>query len=494
MYDTAGPLQLDYINQRLLPRRYESDEEDISEPEMSGQDNAYSPVESYRAPGTYDSADELDACESDKEKAGFPRLLSTTYPSSGKASRPVSIDTIKRSSDTTFVADSYIFDHDDDVIIELPSPDTTSPLQSPIFLQPNVYVPESPISTRPQSIQSLSSASMYSEDETDVLVAEQVKYVEPVSKPSLILISPVSEQSPSPFKESAPTPTTARDVSHDNDSYGLYSHRRAATSQPLLWNGREGNSARQEAMKRGSMHLTTLELERLPTGSGATITSPAEVPELPPPTTLRAQSMTFPRPSTASADKYSSETRPHRPTDALRRPPSIRSLGNLSFLHGRQSSNPQPDSRSRSKSYTHSSARSVHGIPSQSSCPPSRTASPSPYYSSPSFTRERSGSTYSSSSLHSNRTPMPIRQSLKKTHTASSVYSASSLRSEVESLRSLDPRDVAEPETQQKIRRKKSLRLRQSTAIDGTEPSTVKSFMGFMFGQKRKSTIQKSNA
>ncbi|KAF7594022.1 hypothetical protein BBP40_010300 [Aspergillus hancockii] len=491
MYDTAGPIHLDYLNQQHLPRRYDSDEEDISESEMSGHDNAFSPVESYEPSNA-------DISESKIERPGFPRLL-PGYSSSGKASRPVSMDTLKRSSDTTFVADSYIFEHEDDVIIELPSPDATSPLQSPIFLPSTVYVPtESPMSTRPQSLASLSSASMYSVDETDVLVAEQVKIVEPTAKPNLILISPVSEHSSSPFKDSVSTPTTTKNGLSDNGSQGLYSHRRAATSQPLLWSNTHREPTRKEALKRGSMHLTTRELERLPMGSGATITSPTEVPQMPPPMGLRTHSMSISRPATAVSEKISpSEERHRRPTDILRRPPSIRSLSSaasLPFFHGRQTpTSASSDSRTRSMSYTHSSAKSIHGIPSQSSCPPSRTGSPSPYYSSPSFTRERSGSSYSSSSL--SRTPAPVRHSLKKTSTSSSLYSSSSLRSEVESLRSLDPRDVAETDMQQKVRRKKSLRhVRKSTTVEIPELSTKKSFMGFMFGSKRKSTIKSLNA
>ncbi|KAB8073276.1 hypothetical protein BDV29DRAFT_175795 [Aspergillus leporis] len=488
MYDTAGPIHVDYLNQQHLPRRYDSDEEDISESEMSGHDNAFSPVESFEPSNA-------DISESRIERPGFPRLL-PAYSSSGKASRPVSMDTLKRSSDTTFVADSYIFENEDDVIIELPSPNATSPLQSPIFLPPTVYVPtESPMSTRPQSLASLSSASMYSVDESDVLVAEQVKIVEPTTKPNLILISPVSEHSSFPFKESVSTPTTKNDSS-DNSSHGVYSHRRAATSQPLLWNKWDRELAQNEALKRGSMHLTTRELEQLPMGSGATITSPTEVPELPAPMGLRTHSMSFSRPATAVSEKVSpSEERSCRPTDILRRPPSMRSLSSASlpFFHGRQApTSADGDSRTRSMSYTHSSARSVHGIPSQSSCPSSRTGSPSPYYSSPSFTRERSRSSYSSSSL--SRTPAPVRHSLKKTSTSSSLYSSSSLRSEVESLRSLDPRDVAETDMQQKIKRKKSLRHVRKSTVEVPELSSKKSFMGFMFGSKRKSTIKSLNA
>ncbi|KAE8354230.1 hypothetical protein BDV28DRAFT_90053 [Aspergillus coremiiformis] len=484
MYDTAGPLHLDYINQQHLPRRYESEEEDISEPEMGGHDHAFSPVESYQSSNTEINPTEI-------ERPGLPRLLSA-YSSSGKTSRPVSMDTIKRSSGTTFAADSYIFDNDDDVIIELPSPDGTSPLQSPIFLAPNVYVAsESPMSTRPQSLASLSSASAYSEDESDLLVAEQVKIVEPTAKPNLILISPVSEHSPFPFKESVATPNTIKKDTSDNDSPRMYSHQSAATSQPLLnkWNQ---DSTQDEGRKwcPGNMRLTTRDLEPPPTGLGATNLSPLEVPELAHPMSLRTHSMTFPRPGTAVSERVaSSELQSRRPTDPPRRPPSLRSMSSASlpFFPGRQpQTDLSTDARTRSMSYTHLSAKSVQGLPSQSSYPSSRPASPPPYYSSPSFTRERTNSSHSATSF--NRAP-PFRQQLKKASTSSSIYS-SSLRSEVASIHSLDPGEVAEPDFQRKVKRKKSLRRVRQSTLEPSESSSKKSFMEFMFRSKRKSTIK----
>ncbi|PLB51983.1 hypothetical protein P170DRAFT_433880 [Aspergillus steynii IBT 23096] len=502
MYQSADSLPLPYIKQQPLPRRYESDEEDISEPELGGQENAFSPVESYKACDSDASADELsnaDPSELNMDKAGYPCLLSPlSTTTTTKASRPVSMDTVKRSSNTTFVADSYIFDHDDDVIIELPSPDSTSPLHSPVFLQPNVYVPpESPALSRRSS-----SSSVYSDDDdnTDVLVAEQVTYVEPIAKPNIILISPTgpsptSENSVPPALKSAPLRPSDSSSKPFGDGEGVYSLQSAASSQPFL-----GSFNREARSRKSGLRLNTTDLE-----GSYDIPTPqlTQSPEPSSTLSMRARSMTFSRPKTAISEKVSSftpTTRSRAPTESLRRPPSIQSIrsANFPFFHGRHHSTfPAPDnSHARPFSCSQSAASSEYSMSPQNSRPPSRTPSPgSQYYSGPNFTRHRSSSSYSVSSVpasHSSRNPLPIRNSIMKSSTASSVYSSSSLRSEVDSLRSLDPNDVAETDGKRKLQRKKSLRLFKEPKVDSPE-QTTKSFMGFLRA-KRKSTLKSPNA
>ncbi|KAI9041775.1 uncharacterized protein KD926_006499 [Aspergillus affinis] len=510
MYEPANTLQLPYIKQQHLPRRYESDEEDISEPELGGQENAFSPVESYKARDSDASADELS--NADPAESNMACLLSPLSTTTDKASRPVSMDTVKRSSSTTFVADSYIFDQDDDVIIELPSPDSTSPLHSPVFLQPNVYVPpESPASSRRSS-----ASSIYSEDDnTDLLVAEQVTYVEPIAKPNIILISPtesshMSENSVPPALKSAPLqPSHSSSGSKPfGDGESVYSLKSAASSQPFLGSSnREGSTAQYlgEARSRKSgLRLNTTDLE----GPSFELPTPqlTQSPEPSSTLSLRARSMTFSRPKTAVSEKTSSfkpTMRSRAPTESLRRPPSIQSIrsANLPF-HGRHHSTfPAPDNfYARPISCSQSAASSEYSMSPQNSRPPSRTPSPGAnFYSAPNFTRHRSSSSYSVSSVpgshssHSNRNPLPIRNSLMKSSTSSSMYSSSSLRSEVDSLRSLDPNDVAETDGKGgKLRRKKSLRLFKEPKVDSPE-QTTKSFMGFLRA-KRKSTLKSPNA
>ncbi|KAF9891563.1 hypothetical protein FE257_004032 [Aspergillus nanangensis] len=514
MYETAPPLDLKYIKERHLPQQYDSEEEEISESEQGGQENenAFSPVESYKAAGTFDSdasADEMsnaDTSDSEGEKAAqFARLL-PPYSSAVLASRPVSMDTVKRSSGTTFAADSYIFDHDDDVIIELPSPNSTSPMQSPTFLQPTVYVPpESPASSRRPSSRSSDRSSMLSDDDTDVFVAEQVTFVKPRPKPNLILISPVSEQS-FPFRSASAVQTTfpENDLRRHGSPDSFYSLQQGAKSQPLLGNTKRDTHRTRSEEKRGSLQLSLRGHEGQPIGPAARtpsnpLSSLAEVPEYPRPMSVRSQSISCSRPKTAFSEKASlnSSTRSRQNTPGIRRPPSLQSLS--SVFHSRQASaftTNEDYSLPTPISYSHSNASSEYSVPSPTSRQATmRTPSPTSYYNSPNYTRDRSGSVYSASSTsgsRSNRTRLPIRNSMMKSSTASSLYSGSSLRSEVDSVRSLDPNDVAETQHKQKSRRKKSLRANKLTKPD--EQTSTKSFMGFMFRGKRRSTINSLNA
>ncbi|EHA23264.1 hypothetical protein CBS63078_6919 [Aspergillus niger] len=495
MYSTTAPLDLDYLNEQLLPRRYESEEEETSESEYGAHDHAFSPIKTAGPFDSDTSADELsnvNSPESPVDKSSFARLLSA-YPS-GKQSRPVSMDTVKRSSGTTFVPDSYIFDDEDDVIIELPSPSATSPLQSPIFLQPTVYQP--PASPPSQQSRSPSPALSESDEETDVLVAEQVKFVEPCAKPNLILISPVTDGSvvEEPEPMSAVSAVSADVPDRFPSGQGIYSLNQGTKSQPLLSDKRPDYLAH---MKRGSLQLHGKYAKQAPKRADTDpFTMPralADVPETAQAMAMRSRAMTWNRPQT-SADSASNRG---PKAGLLRRPPSMQSVGGAGGGYSlfpstrRTPAYPGDEFHARSTSVSHSIASS------DMSQPPSRTSSPAPYYSSPTFNRHRSGSSYSVSSVPGNIAQRPpLRNSIMKSSTASSVYSASSLRSEVESVHSLEPRETAEPEVAKTARRKKSFRRSKQPKLESTTteplPTTPKSFMGFMLRGRRKSTIQKS--
>ncbi|PWY92131.1 hypothetical protein BO70DRAFT_3695 [Aspergillus heteromorphus CBS 117.55] len=480
MYPTrTTSLDLNYLNQQLLPRRYESEEEEASESELGTCDHAFSPVKSgapFDAESSADDLSNMNSPESPLDNSAFGRLL-PAY-SSGKQSRPVSIDTVKRSSGTTLVPDSYIFDDDDDVIIELPSPDSTSPLQSPIFLQPTVYQP--PASPLPQDpARSSSPALADSDDETDVLVAEQVTFVEPHTKPNLILISPVTDGPV--VEEPEPMSAVSADVPRPFASGGLYSLNECARSQPLLSDKRPDHLAH---LKRGSLQLNTKFARQTPKRSDTDpFTAPAlpDVPEASQPMALRSRSMTWNRPQT-SAEGASNRG----PKAGLRRPPSMQTVssGYGIFPSAKRPGYPTEEFHARSSSMSYSIASSDYSLP------PSRTSSPAPYYSSPTFNRHRSGSSYSVSSVPGTFPPRPpVRNSVMKCSTPASLYSSSSLRSEVESVHSVEPRDVAQPDAKT-ARRKKSFRRSKHAKIEDSEEQTTKSFMGFL-RSRRKSAIQK---
>ncbi|GIJ85276.1 hypothetical protein Asppvi_004132 [Aspergillus pseudoviridinutans] len=509
MYQSADSLSLDYTNQQLLPRRYESDEEEISESEHGGHDNAFSPVDDTTGTFSDMSTEELSrGIKPEPENRQVSRLLAP-YTSRGRKSRPVSMDTVKRSSNATFATDSIVYDDDDDddVIIELPSPDQMSPLQSPLFLQPTVYVPPgSPGSSAAQSMRSPSPTSVFSVEETDVLVAEQVTYVEPISKPHLIQISP--EQSYFPPVSSADekqdtfckhSSSNASDVGACN---GIYSLGQAAKSQPLLSTG-ESDGTNEKHLKRNSVSVagrssaSVKELKRIELPkSSATMHSLSEVPELPQPLSPRSRSKTFSATRASPAEKLPSlytAVRSRLPAESLRRPPSLRSLSSASVLlsHARHASTSAGlDTRTPPASASHARVSSEQSSPLRT-C---RTPSPilpnsAPYYSSPTFNRNRSGSVYSNSSAPtptSYRPFPPVRNSTM--HSLKSSYS-SSLRSEVESVHSVDAPEPVDQAGKASVGRKKSLKRSKLAKQEGKEQSTAKSIMGFMLRGRRKSTI-----
>ncbi|KAL4863394.1 hypothetical protein BDV12DRAFT_177515 [Aspergillus spectabilis] len=479
MYDTTLTLDVSYLD-RPFPRHYESDEEDISEAEGP----SFSPFDSHKRSATLDSI--MSTGESSNanmtesvDRPSFPRLLSP-FPSTGKASRPVSMDTIKRSSTATFGTDSCtIFDHDDDTIIELPSPDSTTPLQSPLFLQPTVYVPSEPLTSPRQSFRSSSSASIYSDDESDVLLAEQVTYVEPLAKPNLILISPTSEQS-SPREPASPSSSEG----------SVYSSHEATKSQPLFGEtsmdrGRSRYPVRPTHSKmQGS--LSALDTLKLPGPGYQDISEPMSAPavEAPQSMSFRARSMSFSRPQTPAT-----ESRRRLCKEPPRRPPSAASTATFSLFPSAQFSNyADEETRPRSISTSHSAASSEYSL--SSSQPPSRTASPSPYYNT-AYNRSRSGSLYSISSMSTpttKRPPLPYRGSVIKGTGMLNGYSSSSLRAELDNEL---PEQPDEQSLKSKKSRKKSMKqlVSSSSKNEGSE-SSAKSFVEFMLRGKRKSFIK----
>ncbi|KAL4995362.1 hypothetical protein BDV10DRAFT_203084 [Aspergillus recurvatus] len=499
MYDPVA-LDLSYVNQ-TLPRHYDSDEEDISESEGHA-----SPLDAHKRSATLDSIMSVSDGGREHEqqppepgagdRLAFPRLLS--LPSATKTSRPGSIDTVKRSSSATFVTEPCaIFDHDDDdddeMIIELPSPDPTTPLQSPIFLQPSVYVPSEPLTSPRNSFNSSSSASTYSDNESDVFVAEQVTYVEH-AKPNLILISP-TESSPtfsySPRRRNLPSPSSA-------SSGSVYSNDEATKSQPILGETCMHRGRDRSPYPTRPLHIkapgSLSALDTLnncgPRQAGNELRSAPAV-DAPRPLSFRARSMSFSRPQTPVQ-----ETRRRLQKEPPRRPPSAQSTATFS-LFPTQSQTPAP---AYGSGYEESScASSTYSLSLSSSQPPSRTASPGPYSGSPAYNRSRSGSLYSVSSMSAahtqatgKRPPLPYRGSISMVKSRSSTmpmgaYSSSSLRAEL-NPQTQTTSSKSKSKAHSGGRSKKS--LKQSKDKESETSSSAKSFVGFMLRGKRKSVVK----
>ncbi|KAL6232094.1 hypothetical protein BDW75DRAFT_218544 [Aspergillus navahoensis] len=509
MYNPVA-LDLSYVNQSL-PRHYDSDEEDLSESEGHA-----SPLDAHKRSATLDSVVSVGDGGHEHEqqcpepgagdRPAFLHLLSA--PSNNKTSRPRSMDTVKRSSSATFMTEPCtIFDHDDDaddddeMIIELPSPDSTTPFRSPLLLQPSVYVPSEPLTSPRNSFNSASSASIYSDGDSDVFVAEQVTYVEH-AKPNLILISPTESSPTSSYSSRAgdlPSPSSA-------SSGSVYSNDEATKSQPIL-----GGTCMHRGRDR-SPYPTRPMHTKMPGSLSALDTlnncgprpignEPMSAPavEAPRPLSFSAHSMSFSRPQTPLL-----ETRRRLQKEPSRRPPSSQSMATFS-LFPTQSQTPPPTSGPGS-GYEDSCASSTYSLPlSSSSQPPSRTASPSPYSGSPAYNRSRSGSLYSVSSMSAvhtqatgKRLPLPYRSSISMVNSRSSTmpmggYSSSSLRAEL-NPQTEDQKASSESKGTTKSRSgsrsKKSLKQPKDKEPETPSSSSAKSFVGFMLRGKRKSVMK----
>lgn len=492
MFQAVESFDLDCISKQQPLQRYESEEEDISESEAGGQDHSFSPVDFHRSDSDL-SADDMSNVD---EPDNFPQLVSLCQPVD-KDSRPVSMATIKRASDATFVAGSYIYDAEDDMIIELPSPDTPSQLPSSAFLQPTVYNPlESKRSSARLSFRSPSPASCLSDDESDVLVAEQVKYVEPVTRPNLIVISPTSTQTPSSSTDETPSagsgklcPSSTSSSIQREQTDMVSSLRQPA--EPLTTNRTASNKRNalydhsgdvQPAQKPNNSEpiFPGQSLER--TNTSATVNC-LPVPTLPHPAS-RSQSISTPRPRTSISDRVASHVR--LPSKSLGRPPSLRSVSSFSAPFWQRPFSPRfEDAHSRSLSYSHSVYNS-DVTSSRATRPYSGTPSHAPYSA---FSRGRSESTYNLSSAACD-TPLPIRHQTVKHSAAPSIWSINSFRSDETSENSLDGSELTDNSFKRKLSRTKTFRRTKQQQTGSAEKPPGKSFLGLRLGGKRKSTVK----
>ncbi|CBF73919.1 hypothetical protein AN8116.2 [Aspergillus nidulans FGSC A4] len=448
MYDPVA-LDLSYVN-RTLPRHYDSDEEDISESEGHA-----SPLDAHKRSATLDSI--LSVSDGGHEQEQNDEQ-DQHNPESG-AGRPA-------------------FSR----LLSLPT---------------DLYVPSEPLTSPRNSFNSASSASVYSDDESDIFVAEQVTYVEH-AKPNLILISP-TESCPSssfpPRDGNLPSPSSSA------SSGSVYSNDEASRSQPVLGEPWPHRGRDHSPFPSRPLHTKTPgSLSALDTlkncGPRQAVNEPMSAPavEAPRPLSFRARSMSFSRPQTPAAD-----ARRRLQKEPSRRPPSAQSTATFSLFPAQSQSRTSTPILTHGNGHEDSCASSTYSLPLSSSQPPSRNASPSPYScGSPAYNRSRSGSLYSVSSMsaaHSQATgkrpPLPYRGSISMVKSRSSTmpmggYSSSSLRAE------LNP----QPEEQKTSSKSKSKThsskksMKQSKDKESETPSSAKSFVGFMLRGKRKSVIK----
>lgn len=454
MYQPSESVDL-CMNQQLL-HRYESEEEDVSESEL-GQ-NAFSPVVSQRAAEPFDSdlsADErsnMDEYDRDHVPLRLP-------PYSGpKDSRPVSMDTIKRSSAATFVGETFFLGHDDDMVWELPSPDTSSAHRSSMFLQPTVYVPEQlkPLPERPPS----PSASILSEEQPDLLVAEKVTYMEPDTRPNLIIISPFARS----FSETQLNIKRA----HRNSSV-------VGGNVEIPWSTSKDGQFDQRKLRPVSTQVGPTDVELSPKSTEPDVTA---LPSI----SYRPRPMSFSRPRTPQPEKSSLSVRSRLVPELPLRPPSMRSMrsmssASLSYTPSAPTS-PMPSEASYQSYHRPQKSGSFSSL--------SRTASALPNYSSPKFYRDRTGSSYSSSST-GHRSPSLLRNETVK-HSVTSSISTASMRSDADSVYNLD-QSAEDGKGLKKKASRRGLRLRPKFDKDEPVPSSpLKGLMGLTLGRKKTMT------
>lgn len=305
---TGSSFDLDCLNKQQLLQRYDSEEEEVSESEV-GQDNSFSPVDFQRCNSADVSTDELSTVDS--EGSDYSHLLAYQQLSDCKGSRPVSMMTIKQSSEANFRPGSCIYRQDDEMILELPTPETSPHLRSSTYLQPGDYE---------DSLRSSSPASSLSDDDSDVCVAEQVTYMEPSARPNLIQISPTTSEASSRF--------------YTDSSTNLAEHEQPDRTSPSSPFRRSAELFRRAmSSKRAPIVDSNGCLEEL--GPSATINCLSEVPLVPCPMSPRSQSVSIARPQTAGSEQSPSEPPPAMqtrfPSRSIRRPPSLMSVTNFHF-------------------------------------------------------------------------------------------------------------------------------------------------------------------
>lgn len=414
MYEPTTSLDLHRLSRQSLQKRYESDEEDVSESEAGAQDFVPSLIGSQRA-GTFDSdlsADENSHVDPDSDRE---EQLLAPYPPV-KRPRPVSMDTVKRNSSANFGDDAYVFDPEEDLVLELPSPDSP-PMASSLYLQPTIYVrPNSPPANPNPRSRSSSPSSIFSVESAEIQTAKKVTMMEPPTRPTVVFINAIGARSKA--AKSRPSHSRSRTSPRDRGSRMFLDRTESSLNVPRL-------AENQATSPRPSEARGKREEREKPAMPQATINRVSEIPVLPylpPSPQLGTQSMYRSRPRTAGCEKsfptLLNPSRTRRPTDLSHRPASIRTNSNSSVPSYSRPASPFPDDIRPGYIRDFSETASLHSIPFTSS----PVSSPRP----PSHFSKRS-----MSNILAQKSPM-MRRMTRKHSATSSIASFASLHSEMD--------------------------------------------------------------
>ncbi|KAJ5165265.1 uncharacterized protein N7500_007095 [Penicillium coprophilum] len=412
MYEPTPSLSLHRLSRHSLQDRYESDEEAVSESDTGAQDLLSSPVGS-RA-GIFDSDLSADDNSLDPESDQDEQILA---PPIVKRPRPVSSATIKRNSSATFDEDTYVFDPEEQMILELPPSDSPPQLASSTFLQPSIYVWPKPPRPATSRSRSTSPSSLFSVEEADIQIAKRVTMMEPRTRPTLILINALGTRSKS---KSRPSHSRSRESSRSRSVLVKADNRLTVprSSNPATKSPRvsEKRSTMKQAPKPAATQTPALE-DVTQFATSATINRVSEIPHLyfpAPPRTLPGQEY---RPGARTPGCEGSQKPTPPPLNLhARRPPAMRSTSGNS-VHTYTSRPPTPFSTEDPNAFKTKNYGDLNRV-----CSPASISSTS---------SKRMPSSYSVSNILTSRSPLMMRRMTRK-HSASSVHSLSSLRSAVD--------------------------------------------------------------
>ncbi|KAJ5702610.1 hypothetical protein N7488_010158 [Penicillium malachiteum] len=446
MYEPATTLNLQRLSRQSLQKRYESDEEDVSESDAGGPDFVPSLVGSQRA-GTIDSdlsADENSHTDPDSDRE--ERILPSYHVA--KRPRPVSMDTVKRNSTATFVESTRVFDPEDDLVLELPLPESTPELASDLYLQPSIYVsPNTPPTTHQRS-RSPSPASIFSLENAEIHVAKKITLMEPQTRPTLVFIKSLGTRSKdSRLRHTQPR---TRGNARNRESRIFDGKLEGNIQVPRLTDVKSTSSPRipertqsPHESTNSTPYLAQLEQEDTSTSlrQSATINCVSDIPVLPyfppsPEEVSASASFLRPRPRTSGCEKQfptAPTTRTsRRPTDPIRRPPSTRSNSNTSLpAFSPRPASPFPTDEMLRNYISDHNSEGTPAVPSRTCSPISASSPPQQYQYIHSSKRGPIPSNNGNSNILPNRSPM-MRRMTRKHSAASSIHSLSSLRSEMD--------------------------------------------------------------
>lgn len=416
MYETTTSLDLHRLSRQSLQKRYESDEEDVSESEAGAQDFVPSLVGSQRA-GTFDSdlsADENSHADPDSDRE--EHLLAPHPPA--KRPRPVSMDTVKRNSDANFADDAYVFDPEEDMVLELPD---SPPMASNLYLQPAIYVrPNSPSVTPNPRSRSPSPSSIFSVETAEIQTAKKVTMMEPPTRPTLVFINSLGARLKG--ARSRPTHSRTRGNPRDRGSRMFPEKTESSLHVPRLVETRSTSPRPSQTLEeREELDSPTAAMPEEDTSSiqSATINRVSEipvVPYIPPSPRTRDQSMYRARPRTAGCEKPFPTLASNPPT---RRPTSIRSNSNSSVpSYSSRPASPFPDDIRLGYIADRCETASLYS----QTCGPASSPQPTSHPSKRSM-----------SNMLAQRSPM-MRRMARKHSASSSIASMTSLRSEMDAL------------------------------------------------------------